>query len=579
MRTISQTRERSVAADSSVDLEISRTTLIATTQELAAALANAAPTLEISQERAFAVAIADVKGGIVAIDNPQQLGSIAQTVAHVAGYFEFDLTEGDIILTNDPYTGGTKVQDLTLLAPFIVNGELVLHLAVRVRIRDIGGQLGGNLYPAATEILAEGVPFTPVKIQRAGRPVRDMLAAFLLNGRRPEETRRILDTARAALALGQRRLAQTVAGQGLALTRAALKYAQDYSERLARQAISEWKPGSYEDTRLLELDTAAGGPVAIRLTATVDQDALILDFGASDDQRPVFINSSAGSTTSCAISAVLTILGDSVPANSGLLRAVQVRTRPGTVTHPISPAPVGWGDAHCGNEIIDIVAATLQSAAGLSLPALTVPRSLVLARSANDRSDQLDLGRWSVGGSSALTQVDGWGRPNLSSRAELPSIEQWEADNDLMIDSFEVIQDSGGAGQWSGSPGFETVIALRPDRLYTLWTVKANSAVNGIAGGTAGGCGEVDFHTADGWQPAPQVANEQPVAADRLRLRCAGGGGSGDPRARERSVVINDLADGLISAATARDVYRLDVDEINEAQRRLGIGKAGIGND
>ena len=131
MRTISQTRERSVAADSGVDLEIARTTLIATAQELAAALANAAPTLQISQERAFAVAIADVKGGIVAIDNPQQLGSIAQSVAHVVGYFEFDLTEGDVILTNDPYTGGTKVQDLTLLAPFIVNGELVLHLAVR----------------------------------------------------------------------------------------------------------------------------------------------------------------------------------------------------------------------------------------------------------------------------------------------------------------------------------------------------------------------------------------------------------------------------------------------------------------
>jgi N-methylhydantoinase B len=567
------------AEASVVDLEILRTTLIATTQEVAAALGNAAPTVELSQMRTFTVAIADAKGSIVAIEDPQQLGSMAQTVAHAARYFEFDLADGDVILTNDPYTGGTKVQDLTLLAPLIADGELLLYVTVRVRVRDMGGQLGGNLYPAATELLAEGVPVTPVKIQRLGQPVRDILSMLLLNGRRPAETRRILDAARAALTLGRRRLAEIADSHGVAVTRASLEYSQTYSERLARQFIGKWQSGSYEAARLLELEPSAGGSVTIRLTANVSEGGLILDFSASDGQRPVFINSTSGTTASCAIGALLTILGEGIPANAGLLRAAEIRTRPGTVTHASWPAPVGWGDAHCGNEITEIVAVTLQRAAGVSLPALTVPRPLVLSRKVNDRSDQLDLGRWGIGGASALAQIDGWGRPQLSSRAQLPSIEQWETESHYLVESLEFARDGGGAGQWRGSPGVEASIALRPDQLYTLWTDTSKVAVDGLSGGRAGPAGEVAFHLVEGWQPGAPRAIEQPIAAARLKLRLAGGGGCGDPRQRERAAVIDDLADGLISAAAARDVYGLAEQEIATTCRTFGGGIAGDSHD
>lgn len=552
-----------------VDLEILRTTLVAYTDELAAVLANAAPTFEISQAREFAVAITDAEGAVVAIDDPQQLGSLAQSAAYVTDYFKFDLTDGDVILTNDPYAGGTRVQDVTILTPLIIDGELVLHLAARVKIRDIGGQLGGSLYPAATEIWAEGHPVTPLKIRRNGRPVRDVLATFLLNGRRPVETRQTIDAAIAALEVGQKRISELVARHGIDALRAALNYAQTYSENRVRRLVADWRPGTYQGSAELGLDAAVGGPVSIRLTAKVDSESIVLDFSESDDQRPVFVNSSAGTTSARAVSAVLAMLGEEVPANSGLLRVVRVVTRPGTVTHPIQPAPVGWGNHHCANEILDTVTSVLQAASGSSMPCLTVPRPVLLSRSESDRGDQTDLGRWAVGGSSAVPHVDGWGPPSLAARGELPSAEQWEAGNDGYIECFELTQDSGGAGQWRGAPGVETVIGLSPDRLYSLWTSSLEQTVDGFGDGRAGTPGGISFHGADGWKPSPHIGVEQPMAADRMRIRLAGGGGYGAPELRERAAVIADLQDGLISLDAARDVYRLSPEEIDVASKTM----------
>jgi N-methylhydantoinase B len=566
MRTVVESRDRgSVGGPSPVELEILRTTLLAYPEELGAVLANAAPSVEISQGREYAIAIADVGGAVVATDNPPQMASMAHAIAHVVEYFEFDLSEGDVILTNDPYRGGTRLNDVTLTAPLMVDDELVLFLSARVRVPDVGGQVRGSINPAATELLAEGHPASPVKIQRRGRPVRDMRYVFLLNGRYADETGRTLDAGIAALELGQRRLVELIHRYGVETVRCALAYAQDYSEQVARNAIAAWKHGSYEREQVLELEPEVGGPVALRLAATVDETGLALDFSGSDDQRQVFVNCPVGATASCAVSAVLTLLGDTVPANSGLLRAVQVRTRPGSVVHPIDHAPVGWGVVHCGNEVTELVATTLRPVTKNPIPALTVPRPLVLSRPADDRSHQLDLGRWAIGGASAVGGQDGWGRPPLATRAQLPSIEQWETENAMRVEGLEFVQDSAGAGRWRGAAGVEATIVLGSNRRYTLWTQTADDVVSGLAGGASGGRGEVALHTEAGWQPAPRSAAEAALDADRLRLCLAGGGGYGDPTERERAAVVDDLLDGLISPETAQGVYGLSPDELAEA--------------
>lgn len=554
---------------SSIDLEILRTRFLACADELAAALANSASTTELSQSRELAVAIADAQGHIVSTDDPQRLGTFAATVAHVVDYFEFDLEDGDVILTNDPYTGAAGVQYPILISPLIVGGQVTLFVAVMVRINDMGGQVSGNLNPAATELLSEGVPVTPVKIERRGRPVKDIMGVFLLNGRREDETRRTIEAAKAAIALGHGRLGDLVGKHGLDLINEALAYAQDYSETIARAAFPSWQAGTYEVEREVQTNDAAACAV-VRLVATVGQDSLRLDFTASDDQVPFFVNCSKGVAVSSALSAFLMALSGGAPANGGLLRVVNVVTRPGSVVHATAPAPCGYGSIHCGSEIVDVVTEALSLAAGRSLPVLSVPRPLVLSRPTTDRSGQRDLGRWAVGGASAMEGSDAWGAPNLSTRAELLSIEQWETDGRFPVEQVEYVVDSAGAGEWTGAPGVELVLSIPPGQLMTLWTVPTRSTVEGVAGGHAGANGAVSICTDGRWEPAPDVETEWPCDADFLRLQLAGGAGYGDPRRRPRASVIADLADGLLSEARARDIYDVSDDNAHGSRQAHG---------
>lgn len=553
--------EAPAASMSVVDLEILRTSLVAYVEELATVLANAAPIAEISQTRAFSVAIADVHGGIVAIDNPLDLGSVAQAVGSLLDYFEFDLKDGDVVVTNDPYAGGNNVHELTLLAPLSVDGEMLLHVVVRVPVRDLGGYVSGGLFPTATELTAEGVPVTPIKIQRLGRPVRDILGTLLLNSRRGEETALVLDAARAVLSLGRQRLAELASARGSAAVRAGLEQAQAYSEQRGRAAFASWNAAPAEGSGTLPNEPSGSGPVTVLVRVSVDDGGLVLDFSDSDDQRGSFVNCSEGTTASCALRAVLAQVGGGIPANSGLLRAIRIVTRPGTVTHASAPAAVGWGSVHCGSEVTDAVARALRSVAAHPLPGLTAPRPMLMTRRADERRDHVDLAHWAIGGASATAELDGWGVPALSTRAALPSVEEWEPERGMQVDRLELIPDSAGAGQRVGAPGLEVEIMTFADRIYTLWSQHLVSGVEGFSGGAAGQPGELAFIADGAWQEAPGVAAEEAVDARRIRMRLSGGGGYGDPRLRDQADVRADLEDGLISAATARDVYGLDVDE------------------
>lgn len=544
-------------AVSGVELEILRNKLQALSIELGAALANASPTPQVNLGRDFAVALADARGGIVAIDNALHLGSFVHTAPAMLEYFRFDMKDGDVIVSNDPYRGGMQVQDFTLATPFVLDDTIVLYLFARAHMPDVGGQVSGNYFPAATEIWAEGVPVSPVKIQRYGRPVRDILTTLLLNSRRPEEMRRNIDAVIAALTLGRTRLAEIADVHGVDGVRAALAYAQDYAERHTRAAIKRWRSGEYKGERTLDHDCAGGGAVTVRVVTTVAEDEVTLDFSASDDQRPSFINSSLGNTTSLALLPVFVALGDHIPRNGGVLRAVHIKSRPGSVTHAQLPAPVSWSQTHCGAEIVESVATALRSVVPEPLASLSAPSCLVLGRPNSDRSAQLDFTAWGIGGCSGVPGSDGWGLPHIASRAVLPSVEQWEVETHMPVQHLKLLEDTAGAGEWRGAPAVEAVIALLPDHVYTVCVQGLDNTVQGVMGGRAGSRSSVEFVLADGSIAAPSVIVEAPMAAQRVSIRSGGGGGHGDPKERDRALVRDDVLDGYVSAAAAAAVYAL----------------------
>jgi N-methylhydantoinase B len=268
------------------------------------------------------------------------------------------------------------------------------------------------------------------------------------------------------------------------------------------------------------------------------------------------VNSTRANTIGFALMPVLTLVGDDVPANGGVLRAVDVRTRPGTIVHALPPSAVGWSPSHCGLEVAEAAATALRQAVPDPLGALTAPAVMAALRATSRAHDRIDLGVWALGAGSAGGDCDGWGRPGVLSRGTVPSVEAWEVDTGVAVRSLEHVTDSGGAGRRRGAPAMEVVFDVDRPMTATFCVQGRANPVAGVGGGLDGAPAEV-WLAREGGPPesAPGVAVDSPLAPGEVGLRFAGGAGYGDPLEREPELVAVDVADGYVSAGAARSEY------------------------
>ena len=543
-----------------VTLEIVRRKLAALVLELGASFRALARSQPICDARACSVSILDRSGRVVAIDNPSQLGVTETTAAAALKQHAFDVKDGDVIVSSDPYSGGSAVQDFSFLAPFLVEYETQAFVCVRGRVADIGGDARGSIVPGAREIWAEGVPVPPIRLVRLGRKERDIWVSLLLNTRLPDDVGGDVEAALAVMGLGERRLTDIVGAYGAAALAEAFGHAQDYVERQARAAIASCDVGSFGAAWTLAPPAPGTDPAEIDVTVHVSRDALHVDLTGSGREVLSFLNSSEGSTRNAVVTAVVAALDLSTVANSGLSRVLEISTASGSVVHPLAPRAVGGGPIHVAPAITDAVAECLQRAAGTVTGRLVGAANLLLRTAADGHPDDISL--WGAAGCSATEGRDGWGPPHLSSYAVRPSVEEWEARGDATVERFEFVADTCGHGRWRGSPAVELAIRIAaPER----WTVCMLGPA-GRAGAAEGAPPAVWFESDAGGAPQPldPVTLGRTLDAGRIIVRFAGGSGLGSPLARAREAVVGDVLDGIYDAQTAQQVYDCaDVAEVS----------------
>src|SRR4051794_29409093 len=259
---------------------------------------------------------------------PVHLGSMPASVSAAIDAFGDSLEPGQQVLLNDPFAGGTHLNDLTLIAPCFVDRRLVGWAANRAHHADVGGMAPGSIPPEAVEIHQEGFRIPPVLLTD---DVRTLLAS---NSRTPEERRGDLDAQEGANQVGVERLA--------AFADASLDEVVAYGERRMRAALSDVHDGEwiFEDV----LDST--GPRAeqqhsarIKVTLTIQGDSATFDFTGTDDQRPGNVNAVEAVTVSAVAFAIRAATDPTIPANGGALRPVKVMAPPGTIVGgPTPPA-------------------------------------------------------------------------------------------------------------------------------------------------------------------------------------------------------------------------------------------------
>ena len=477
---------------------------------------------------------------------------LAQRVALERG----GMKKGDTWLFNDPYEGGTHANDFKLVRPFFREGKLFCFLASAAHWHDIGGAVPGNYNPGATECWQEAVQIPPVRIVKSGELDQDVLAILSANTRLPSSLWGDLNAQLAALDLGEKRLHALLDE----FTDPVIDFAMQELRRracvLMKSEISKIADGTYSFEDYLDNDGVRNEPILISLEMRVKGEKLTLDFSKTHPECSGPVNISvATSVAACYVA--LKHLFPNVPANAGVLDAVEFIIPNGLVISASKPKPVG-GYTETILRMIDIIfgAASLADANLAMAHAYGTINALSIA---GYRSEGLQKGqRWVMfsffgGGHGAYSDGDGLNHGNAPiSTATIPPLEILEAAYPVRFTQWALRNDSAGDGQYKGGMGAVYEIELLEESAEAfVFGERGKYPPQGIVGGKPGMLNVFEYENNGQFLKPPMVSKMQGIKlkrGERVRLSTPGGGGWGDPAKRSASARQKDVEHNAMSA-------------------------------
>lgn len=479
---------------------------------------------------------------------------------------EGGLEEGDIFLFNDPYEGGTHLNDFRLVRPIFRHGKLFCWLASVGHWLDIGGNVPGGFNARATESFQEGVRIPPVKLASKGVINTDLLAILAANSRVPQSNYGDLNGQLNALDLGERRLRDLLDDYGDATVMQALDAFTARAETLMRETIAALPDGLYSFEDRLDNDGVVDEPLTIALDLTIAGDRMTLDFSRSSAPCAGPLNIARSTAVACCYVALKHVFTD-VPANAGCLAPIAFVIPDTTLLGVSPPKPVG-GYTETILRVIGVVFGAL----GQAMPerATAAPFGTINALSiAGHRDDGSRYVMFSFfgGGLGGNPETDGLNHGNNPiSMATIPPAEILEASYPVMFTQWALRPDSAGAGLHRGGLGaiYEIESLAKSGVDVFLLGERGKFAPFGVNGGTPAALNHFAWQTEDGERTPPmasKIADVKIAQGRRVRLESPGGGGWGSPLTRDPDAVARDVRLGYISAVRAREDYGVVVSE------------------
>ena len=473
---------------------------------------------------------------------------------------------GDIWILNDPYIGGTHLQDTQLVAPYFVGDKLFALFASTGHLMDVGGSVPGGWAPKAESIHQEGTIIPPVKLYDQGRFNEALLAMIRANSRLPDEITGDLSAMSNVFAVGKRGLDQLVARYGTERLQACIDEMMARSERQMRSYIAEIPDGTYRFEDFIDNDGIVDAPLKVALALTVEGSDLHFDFTGTSPTARGPVNLASNTTMSGCYVAMKHIFPE-VPVNGGAFRPARFTIPDNTIISARYPTAVG-GYLEPLGRVIDVVFGALGKAIPDRAPA--APFGTIGVCTVGGRHP--DTGNYFVGvfpypgGYGATKATDGLvhGTPPQS-MANFVSLEMSEHRYPLRFDFFRMREDSGGAGWHRGGCGSEYRFTAWSDCVTTVLGDRVDYPPFGVAGGGPAAANCVTFHTGGNtWTPEmrSKYENLSLHAGDGLHACSPGGGGLGDPLDRDLAAVERDLNLGYVSRATAERAYGVVIAEV-----------------
>jgi len=513
-----------------ITLEILKNAFTAIPEEMGAALKRTAYSPNIKERMDASCAIFDAEGRMLAQAEhiPVHLGAMPLTVEFALRYFS-ELNEGDQIVVNDPYHGGSHLPDITLIKPIFYDAELVGYAVNRAHHADVGGMTPGSMPGNSTEIFQEGLIIPPCKLLTHGKENADIFEILKANTRTPVERAGDIRAQIAANNLGTMRMTEHIKKYSVNTYTEFADSIIEYSEKRMRHAITKIPDGTYTAEDFMDDDGVTDQPVKIAVTLKVADSAINISFEGTDRQRRGNINAPYAVTLSAAYYVLRCVTDPEIPPNHGCYLPLNIIVPEGTVLNPNPPAAVASGNVETSQRIVDVLLLALHKAMPHKIPAQSqgTMNNVVIGGTVN--GEGFTYYETIAGGQGASPNKKGEDgiHTHMTNTANTP-IEALELSYPLRVECYELIPDSGGNGKFRGGSGIKRAIkVLVADATLSIQSERRKYPPKGLLGGEDGRTGKNYLVRNNKRLNLPSKVTMPLEKGDVVVIETPGGGGYG----------------------------------------------------
>jgi len=508
-----------------IELEIFNNLFSAIADEMGIVLRRSAFSPNIRERCDFSCAIFDEKGELVAQAShiPVHLGAMPETMKSILPLFEWK--PGDVIITNDPFCGGTHLPDITLIKPIFFKNDLAFFLIVRAHHADVGGKYAGSM-AVATHIEEEGILIRPTYLIKEGKIQKDFIENLLVKLRNPQEREGDFNAQIASLLRGEVRLNEMYKKYGLPKLKEIIDELKNYSQRAMEKILEKVPPGNYSFIDYLDDDGLEEENIPIEVEIRFKEKKAIVDFSKSASQVKGCVNAPKAVTYSAVYYVFLSLLntlGD-YPINQGCFRPIEIITKPGTIVSATYPSAVAAGNVETSQRIVDTLLGALSQAFPDLIPSASCGTMNNIAIG-NEKFAYYETIGGGMGGRPGKEGLSGV-HTHMTNTLNTP-VEALEHDYPIRIERYAIRENSGGKGKYRGGNGLIREYTFLEACTVTILSERRKTSPYGLFGGEPGKKGENLLIREENKIFLPGKINLQVKKGDRIIIMTPGGGGWG----------------------------------------------------
>lgn len=473
-----------------IELNVFNSRLEAVCDEMGVTLKRSAFSPNIKDRLDFSCAVFDAEGKLCAqaAHVPVHLGSMAYAMKDVVEGQEW--SDGDMMVMNDPFMGGTHLPDVTVIAPVFIAGKLVAFVVNRAHHANIGASTPGSM-PVSCRLEDEGVLIEPQFLIKEGVNNESVWRALAFEtGQEEGDFLGDFQAQVSANRAGLKRLLLLIEEMTVEAFLLGVLELNSYARRLSRSALSVLPKGRYRFEDVMDSDGFGGLAIAICLNLDICSEEIVLDFSRSSQQVSGNINCPMSVTAAAVYYVFRCLMPEQMPACAGAFETINVIAPEGSLLNACRPSAVAAGNVETSTRIVDVILGALAKALPERIPAASQGTMNNIAMGVRGDAGCWDYYETIAGGCGASNGRAGLSavQSHMTNTLNTP-IESLEMHYPLLVTKYELRKASGGKGLWVGGEGVTKHYYFKDSAIVTLLTERRLSAPWGVGGGQSGAVG------------------------------------------------------------------------------------------